>query len=764
MNRLNFLHWSIATKLLAAFMVLGVFLALLFAVASFAGASRINEENVQRYIAETTQRKRERLQFSFDTLLLELETILADNTVKQRFFQAFVQRNPRIANYLRDVFLPARADVLIGAWLLNKDSGQVVAQAVIEGKSLPFDNPDQSDSPAFATAEAVRASGATRGLSVITVLQSNGERIPVLQLVDLVFDVNGNFLGYLIIAVDAEALTTPLLADNNDLGAYSYIIIPDGSAYVAPARTRLTQDIALGDVLAQVRRQPTGNTFSYVVGEAAQRRDVLAYYEDVQLFGQDFILITEVEKARITGQIIEFGQEVAFPIVVGGSLLILVLTLLLNTLITNPVEDVTGALRTMLRGGVDAPVRGKQRQDEIGKLANAFTEMREQVRQFMASMEQRLKDRDRDLRLTQDISRAITDERNLQRLMDTVVNLIVKNFPSIYHAQIFLVDSQGFAVLRASTGDPGNAMLASGHRLAVGSISVIGQVVEQGQLIVARDAAFSDVHRRNEFLPDTRAELAIPLRAGDVVIGALDVQSKQRDSFSPDLVNVLQTLAGQVSIALENVRLYEESQRQLAAIDQQRRAAARHDWQAYLGASRQTDLTVKAGNQTTYDFALLRQQAIAEGKPAIGLITPHRTIPFVLPVQVRGETLGVVDFELPERDFRYDRVLLAEELVNRLAVALDNARLFEESQQSAERERVVNAISAKITQQTDIETILQTALREVGLALRTPQVAVRLHLPAFEQRAQTVATPAASNGATPPAAKDALPQTEIVAE
>ncbi len=761
MNRLNILHWSISAKLLFGFALLGGLLSLLFAVTALTGANRINEQNLQLYLNETTNRKRERMQFTFDSLLIELESSLSDASVTQRFFQAFVQRNPRIANYLRDVFLPTRADVLIGAWLLQKDDGHVLAQAVVEGKTLPFDNPDQSDSQAFATAQALRRSGATRGLSVITVVQPNGEIVPVLELVDLIFDANGNFLGYLVIAIDGEALINPLLLDTNDLGAYSYLISPDGSAYLAHPRTRAEHDIDLDAILAQLRRQPDDSTFTYTLGADNQRQTVLAYYDTLEFFGQSFTLVTELEQQRISTQVFEYGQEVFFPVTVGGILIIVLLTVLLNLLLTPPLQDITGAMRTMLRGGMDVPVRGKQRRDEIGKLVNAFIEMRDQVRLLLTTAEQRLKDRDRDLRVTQDISGAITHERNLQMLMDTVVNLIIKNFPSIYHAQIFLIDSEGFAVLRASTGTPGKALLASGHRLAVGSVSVIGQVVEQGQLIVARDAAFSDVHRRNEFLPDTRAELAIPLRAGEIVIGALDVQSKQRDSFSPDLVNVLQTLAGQVSIALENVRLYEESQRQLAAIDQQRRTAARHQWQTYLNTHRQSDLTVNAGNQTTYDFSELRQQAAATSKPAVGVVTPHRTIPFVVPVQLRGEVLGMVDFEIPERDFRYDRVLLAEELVNRLAIGLDNARLFEESQQSAERERVVNTISAKITQQTDIETILQTALREVGIALRTPQVSVRLHLPAFEQRPLT---PPDTNGSDPSAEKDPLPETERVTE
>lgn len=763
MSRLNILHWSIAGKLLFAFGLGGAVIGLLFMAASVIGAARINQDNLQLYVTETTNRKQERVRVAFEALLVEIERVLFSEEANRIFFDAFVHRNDiSAANYLRDTFLPTRPDVLVGAWLLNLRDGRVVAQAVGEGKSLPFDNPDQRESEAYKTARTLNLTLNPRGLVIINRLRADGHQVPLLELIEIVVDRNGRAAGYVVVAIDAEALFYSLLRDDNRIGVYSFLVVPDGSTYLAHPETRSQHTISLdsfGVQRALARSVSTPRT--YTVGTGSNRREVIGYYQNVELLGQRFILVTELEQRQIMGQILRYGQEIAFPLLLGSGLLIGLLTLLMNALLTPPIQDVTGALRTMLRGGMDAPVRGSKRHDEVGELVNAFIETRHQIRQFTTTMEQRLKERDRDMRVTQDISRAITEERNLQMLMDKVVNLIVENFPAIYHAQIFLVDTQGFAVLRASTGEPGKALLASGHRLEVGSVSVIGQVVEQGQVIIARDAALSDVHRRNEFLPDTRAELAIPLRAGEIVIGALDVQSKQRDSFDPDLVNVLQTLAGQVSIALENVRLYEESQRQLAAIDQQRRTAARQDWRTYFNANRQTELVVNAGNKTEYDFTPLRQQALAEGKTAVGEITPHRTVPFVVPVQLRGETLGVLDCEVPERDFRYDRVLLAEELINRLAVSLDNARLFQESQQAAERERMVNQISAKITGETNIEAILHTTLREVGMALRTPQVAVRLHLPALEPRhlPQT-------NGAEPETdVPDETPsETEIVVE
>src|SRR6185436_241928 len=111
----------------------------------------------------------------------------------------------------------------------------------------------------------------------------------------------------------------------------------------------------------------------------------------------------------------------------------------------------------------------------------------------------------------------------------------------------------------------------------------------------------------------------------------------------------------------------------------------------------------------------------------IGKPTDRGTIAIAVPITLRGQVLGAAEWELPIQDFGEDKVLLAQELVNRLALSMENARLFQQSQVSAERERLVNNISAKLTSKQDINDILQTALREVGQALHSPEVSIRMN-------------------------------------
>jgi GAF domain-containing protein len=130
--------------------------------------------------------------------------------------------------------------------------------------------------------------------------------------------------------------------------------------------------------------------------------------------------------------------------------------------------------------------------------------------------------------------------------------------------QIFLVDDKReYAVLRASTGEVGEELIRRNHRLRVGSVSVVGRTTSEGVPIIAQDTTAANVvHLPNPLLPLTRSEMALPLIIKDQVIGALDVQSNQSNFFTEEDIAALKTLAAQISIAIENARLYADAQKQ----------------------------------------------------------------------------------------------------------------------------------------------------------------------------------------------------------
>ncbi len=173
------------------------------------------------------------------------------------------------------------------------------------------------------------------------------------------------------------------------------------------------------------------------------------------------------------------------------------------------------------------------------------------------------------LRTVAEIARDIGAALSVQEVLDKAVDLIKERF-GFYHVSVFLLDPEGlYATVQASTGPVGEVMKRSGHRLAVGSASVVGQAAERGEPVVINDAERSPIHRPNPLLPQTRAEAALPLRVGNRVIGVLDVQSTQKYAFSDTVIQVLQLMADQLAIAVESARAYDLSRR---ALEELRRA------------------------------------------------------------------------------------------------------------------------------------------------------------------------------------------------
>jgi GAF domain-containing protein len=735
MNRAR--SFPLGLKLALAFVIAIVVPGVILLVIAIDSSNRLNRQNLEAFVEEFGQNQRRSIEDSLATSLRLIDTVvtnlvyLNDVTLALRLVDTpgvTAERSAEIAanaaTSLRQALFNINQPYIESAWLLNLD-GTVMAPVASGNNTLPFNlsQPREQNSDSYRRAQTMLQTG-----EEVSFVVANRNNLPSFEIVRVIRDRSDTVLGFLVADLDLdEVVFRNLVNDNPAYDLYSFVTMPDGISTLQlldVRRRRLVDPNSLG-VERALTGQPEGVT-TYAVDRG--QRVVIGYYTPINILDNRLALVTEIDEGVVVTQRLSYFSQVAFPVVISLVGLLVVLSVLMTQIVVPPLNQLRDGLRAMTAGNFDVPITFNRRNDELGEVGTVFIDMRNQVQRLIEDMRMRLQERARDVRLTQDISRAALAERDVQTLLNRVINLIVDNFQNIYHAQVFLVDdSREYAVLRASTGRPGQELLQRGHRLAVGSVSVIGQVAEQGQLIIARDISASNVHRQNEFLRETQAELAIPLRLGTRVIGVLDVQSKQRDSFTDDQIAALQTLADQLTIAIENARLYEESQRLLQTLDIETRARTRRAWQETLNALRLPELNARAGNQTGYDATHIRQAVMREGRTVVAEKTARGTIPFAVPVVVRGQTLGVVDCEVREVDFNLGKVLLAEELVSRLALALDNARLFQDSMRTADRERLVNEISARLTSQTDIESIIETAIQEVSSALGTPQVALRFH-------------------------------------
>lgn len=731
------LRWSLRTQIIVALLLAAILPLIPRLLADIAVTQDNTLDNVRSFAVESGERRRLGMTDDFETVLSTISSFIRDTDNNIALVQALSIRDAiGTSNISRQ--LASKAEELLNTELVNLEAqqinsalivstdGTVIASAIAPDAELLFPDLNISESEIFEIAQTMGAQGRSQRLFFIE--SAGGVQM---EVINIIADADDAVLGYLISELNLNNIVfNNLQSGNTPLQSYSFLVLPGGNRFLALQDDIDANRISLDTEAVQAAtNQQASDVLVYATGSGSNQRQVVGYYAPVEVQDSAFSLITEVDLTDINIANTAALTRILVPLLLINLVIIFIVGLWLSQRIIRPMRDLQTAMSDMNRGNLNTPVEAVNRIDEFGALATSFVDMRQQVSLLNRDMTARLDARNRDLSVTQDIARATTAERDLQKLMDNVIKLIVERFPTIYHAQIFLIDADNqYAVLRASTGEAGQQLLARGHRLEVGSVSVIGQVTEQGQQVLARDTAVSDVHRRNEFLSETRAELAIPLRFGDRIIGALDVQSREPDGFPQDLIDALRILAAQITIAIENARLFSETERLLSDVERERQLTTRRAWNAYLDRERMPSLKSHTGHDTQYDFNALRQAVYNAGQPIVGDVTSRRTVPFVVPIRLRGEVIGVVEYEVPQANFQYDKVLLAEEFVNRLAVSLDNARLFQESQQATQRERIVNEISAKLTGQTDLQEILRTAVREVQQALRTSQVAVNLRL------------------------------------
>jgi len=190
------------------------------------------------------------------------------------------------------------------------------------------------------------------------------------------------------------------------------------------------------------------------------------------------------------------------------------------------------------------------------------------LRELRDSLEKRVEARTRQVRLAAEVSQKIVASLSLEELLGKTADLIVDEF-GYYHAGVFLLDeTRKTAILRAAHGPAAEQMLGTGHRLEVGSASIIGWVTANKQPRLASNVSDDPVHLQNQLLPETQAEIGVPILSNDEVIGALDVQSTNANAFDPDTISMLQTIAGQVAAAIQNIRFIEAAQVNLQGVSE----------------------------------------------------------------------------------------------------------------------------------------------------------------------------------------------------
>jgi GAF domain-containing protein/HAMP domain-containing protein len=467
-------------------------------------------------------------------------------------------------------------------------------------------------------------------------------------------------------------------------------------------------------------------------------------------------------QAAYNQALLAMGSALAISTIIG-----LILAFVISRSIINRLGFLTRAAQSLREGHLEesatARVGGS---DEIAQMAVAFDAMGEQLTQTLFGLEQRIADRTTDLeqrskeladrtvalelanvrtqkraaqfQAISDVSRATASVRKLNDLLPRVAKVVSEQF-GFYHTGIFLLDEASqYAILSAANSEGGQHMLSRGHRLKVGDQGIVGYVTDAGLPRIALDTGADAVFFDNPDLPDTRSEMAIPLKSGGKITGALDVQSNQSNAFSQEDVDVIQILADQISVAIDNARQFEQTQRSLSEVETIYRQYIRREWDR-LGTSADVlgyRYTVAGTQQLDHHFENSKsQEALASGTIQTDTNLENNESTLAVPIKLRDEVIGVLNVRAPsKRTWKTDEINMVKSVADRVAISAENARLFEETTNRAERERTVSEITSKIRSTNDPNEMIQIALNELKQALNIKDARIVPYIPPQSQK------------------------------
>jgi len=385
-----------------------------------------------------------------------------------------------------------------------------------------------------------------------------------------------------------------------------------------------------------------------------------------------------------------------------------------------------------------ADLAARGREQEATNVDLEETRRRQEVvNRDLEAVNDRLRRRAAQLQAIAEVGQAVSQMRDLDRLLPQVTQLISRHF-GYYHVGVFLVDRAGrYAVLRAANSEGGLQMLDRGHKLPVGGQSIVGHVTGTGKPRVALDVGTDEVYFDNPDRPYTRSEMALPLRIGGQIIGALDVQSVEAEAFDDQDVAVLGALADQVSIAIENARLFQQSQEALVEAEEAQQRYLQQSWQKLLqqrpnlrfeyaleGVPSALQVELPATQQAVAQGELVAVPDVAAGN---GDSAVARAV-LSVPIKLGGQVIGVIDLHEvnASRVWTEHEMALVRDVADQMAQTVESARLFEQTRTRARHEQLVGRITTRMRAASSVQEVLQVTSEELGKTLGVSRSVVRL--------------------------------------
>ena len=614
---------------------------------------------------------------------------------------------------------------------------------------------DQMDSPAFASAlkGQVYVDTQTRQLP-------EAEFPAVLMAAPIAPRPGSDRPGVLMADVSIEGMRAAVAEVEVGETGYAYIVDRETGELIAhsePGRTSALGTQSLEQV-SSVRRVMAGQRVHDYPYQGLQDQLVIGAASPLQ--GTNWTLIVELPTAEALADVRQMLYLLVGLLVLGATVAG-VLGLLLPRRIVRPLLTVQEGARQIGAGHLDHVIH-VETGDEVQDLAESFNEMAASLESSQAELEQwarelegRVEERTSELanisalmrqRATRleasaEIARAIASVRDLGLLLPQVTRLISDRF-GWYHVGIFMVDEAGkYAVLRAANSDGGQRMLARGHSLRIGETGIVGYVTHSGEPRIALDVGEDAVYFDNPDLPETRSEMALPLEVEGQIIGALDVQSTEAAAYDDEDVAMLRILAGQVAIAIENSRLFAQTRRALDEVQSLHQQYIQQEWTKAAASQRELGYEYRRSGTTAQwepwpselDEALIRGEPVVHyQRPGPGERASEAGGPLgsdgnggqyeaalAAPIKYRDQVIGLLDLQETDepRQWTDDEVALVQAISDQVGLALENARLFADTQLRAEQMATVNRIGLSITSDLDLKGVLSALYEQINRML-----------------------------------------------
>ena len=390
---------------------------------------------------------------------------------------------------------------------------------------------------------------------------------------------------------------------------------------------------------------------------------------------------------------------------------------------TTLIFGIFAALISLLISGLESAVKrtraGAKELESANVDLNAARARLEENRNELLIANQQLEQRAERIGAIANIAKTITLVQEIERLLPSVVTSISGRF-GYYHVGIYLTDENGQnAILRASSSEGGLQMIRRKYQVKVPSDDIVGIVADRGEAHVAQPDEVQTTRTHLTDLPETRSQLVLPLKEREIVIGVLDIHAVEPNAFSQEDVSTLQILADQAAIAIQNARSSEQAKDALHRAEIVSRQLTNKAWSEYS----------ESQERKGYRYDGLKPEPIKEK-----VRFNESEKPLTVPITLRGQVIGNLKLNPSEASRRWteDEIAMAEATAERVALALESARLLDDAQKRAQRETFLSEVSTKLGASFQVDSILRDTVEELGQTFKNATVSFQLTNPASD--------------------------------